>query len=663
MEKRIVTIDFETYFDKDYTLSKIGPIEYIRDFRFRILCAGIKVNNGETKVYEEGELFKVLTSLELDSLDTYTLGHNMAGFDAIILSEAFDIKPAHVIDTIGLARWCGLARSVGCSHAVITAALGNGVKRHGTEWSIGRRCQAEFTKEQWANFKQYCHDDTEQCYNNFKAMLPYIGSKDAIRFISLTADMATRPILELDSVMLHDYIKKLNRDAESSMQSLLSLFHFGSKEEFLKSIRSADKFVALMKQLGVEPPMKRSDAKSKTAGHVVLAPALSKNDLEFKALLDHPDPRVRLLVSTRLERNSSIELTRAERLYKMSLTGLPLPVLLQTFSAHTSRYSAGNSEGATDGLNMQNLSKRGGDMTLRKSIKAPKGFKIVACDSSQIEARMLAYIAGQDDLIEQFREGRDPYSELAEKIFNVPADEIHQGAKSGDKKLKSYRNVGKTSILSAGYGVGVDKYSDTLLRSGVQLDEDLNKHKEIAAKAHAIYRQTNSKIVALWSTGQRVVTNLAVGRSGEFGGANNKLFSYGTEEVVGVVKPVPSVKMNGFNYYLRYPYLHYNGEEFVYDFVKGNSTMQRRLYGAGLIENVTQGLAFQLLMWQACRLQEWFDLFPTANIHDCWIYVVKEEVADVIATVVQEVMSAVPACLDGFPVGCEVEIGDDYTVA
>lgn len=663
MSKRIVTIDFETYFDKDYTLSKMGPIEYIRDYRFTVLCAGVKVDDGATEVYEVERLPKVLNNLELDDLDTYTLGHNMAGFDAIVLSEAYDIKPAHIIDTIAMARWCGLARCVGCSHEAITAALGNGIKQHGTEWSMGRQTRAEFTQTQWENFKQYCHDDTEQCFNNFKKMLPYMQSRDAIMFIGMTADMATRAKLRLDSAMLRDYIKKLNADADASMQNLLSLFHFASKDEFLKSIRSADKFVSLMHELGVEPPTKLSEAKSKTAGHTVFVPALSKNDLEFKALLDHPDPRVRLLVETRLERNSSIELTRATRLYKLSQTDAPLPVLLQTFAAHTSRYSAGNSEGASDGLNMQNLSKRGGDMTLRKSIKAPKGGKIIACDSSQIEARMLAYIAGQDDLIEQFREGRDPYAELAEKIFNVPADEIHQGAKSGDKKLKAYRNVGKTSILSAGYGVGVDKYSDTLLRSGVRLDEDPIKHREMAAKAHAIYRQTNSKIVGLWNKGQQVVLDLAAGRSGSFGGPDGTLFTYVLSKVVGVDKEVPSIKMNGFNYSLRYPNLRQEGREFAYDYIKGNSVMSRRIYGAGLIENVTQGLAFQLLMWQACRIVEWFDLSPAANIHDCWIFIVGEPYAPVLSQVVQGVMSAVPACLSGFPVGCEVEIGDDYTVA
>ena len=1045
LKGRFVTLDFETYYDKDYCLSKMGPIEYIRDHRFAVLCCAIRVDLGETKVYEVDEIADVLRDLHLEREDTVTIGHNIAGFDGLILSEVYGVAPAYIFDTIAVARWCGLARCVASTHEAITAALGNGVKEHGTEWSIGRRTKDDFLPETWEKFKQYCHDDAEQCSENFYKMLDFV-TEDALLFMSLTASMATRPVLQLDTTMLKGYIDKLNADADASMQKLVSLFQFATKAEFLKSIRSADKYCAMLRQLGVEPPMKKSAAKSQTAGHDVMSPALSKNDLAFTALLDHPDPRVRLLVSTRLERNSSIELTRAKRLYNLSLSGKPLPVMLQTFSSHTSRYAAGNSEGATDGLNMQNLAKRGSDLTLRKSIKVPKGMKIVACDSSQIEARMLAYIARQDDLVQQFREGRDPYSELAEKIFHVPAAEIKHGAKNGDKKLKSYRNVGKTCILSClgadtlvltdsgykyivnvseedllwdgekwtnhkgpiyrgektvlnwqglhvtpdhliwdstswntaddvvrtpacwrsavssvvepllmhtlttaahmlnsfissnainvgqyngsvqlvqqeclrlvattvqqdylpilnsldlviqtlnreistgslpscnmndvlhlveltltgwkecvlsnvpvgqqvglssrtlevgkqqdvvlvlkekpmtatsksippmqtfvqtqqyvsdcligllpltrdviipsvkrishtvveglslrlghaesasntylhlmdmiirfylltalttmvamhvatyvsqtnqhklptsvlsllckqlssvlkknyelqkpsetnlsessfpvydilevgdrhcftvwtncgpmlvhncGYGVGSQKFSDTLLRQGVQLDDNVSTHQQLAQRAHAIYRQTNAMIVALWQRGQQIVCDLASGRSGKFGGPNDDLFEYGPYSVLGVDYPVPSIRMKGFDYYIRYPHLRRNTTtgEYEYDFQKGKSVMPRRLYGASLVENVTQGLAFQLLMWQACRVYDTFKLSPIANIHDCWVYAVPEGQAPYVSEVLQIIMSSCPVWMADFPVGCEAEIGDDYTVA
>ena len=58
-----------------------------------------------------------------------------------------------------------------------------------------------------------------------------------------------------------------------------------------------------------------------------------------------------------------------------------MPVMLNAFKAHTSRYTAGNSEGSSDKLNLQNLSKRDpSQLTLRKAVQAPEGMALVACD-------------------------------------------------------------------------------------------------------------------------------------------------------------------------------------------------------------------------------------------------------------------------------------------
>lgn len=664
---RVVTLDFETFFDKDYTLSKMGPIEYIRDSRFNPLCVAIRENQGETVVFED-DIKEHLLSYRLDQSDCITVGHNIAGFDGLVLSEYFGIHPHMIVDTVCMARWCGIARMVGGTHAKVTEWLKNGKKEAGTVVSLGKRTREEFTPEEWAFFKQYCHDDTEQCSKNFYKMLPYM-TNDALKLMSVTAKMATDPVLELDPFRLYNYIVELNAETDASMERLEKLFQFGSREEFKKNVRSAAKFVSMLSQLGVEAPMKVSEAKSKTAGKDVLAPALSKNDLEFTALLEHENPDVRLLVQTRLEQNSSIELTRATRLYNMSLTGRPMPVMLQTFGAHTGRYAAGNSEGATDGTNTQNLSKRQGNLTIRKSICAPKGYKIIACDSSQIEARMLAYLARQDDLVEQFREGRDPYSELAEKIFNVPWQDIKAGAKGGDKKMKMYRNVGKTAILSSGFGVSSQKFSDTLLRQNIKLDDDPRKHLDMATHAHSVYRYNNNMIVGFWRKCQKVVEHMVMGGSGSFAGPEGVSVTYGPMELVGSDKLIPSIKLNGANYILRYPNVRSNGTnprgmtEYVFD---GMSTSfkpaERRIYGCSVCENITQALAFQLLQWQACRMAD-AGLHIIANIHDCWVSIVKEADVEQSVKLVEQIMSSVPEWLPGFPVGCEAEVGDDYTIA
>lgn len=471
----IYAVDFETFWDsKDYTLSKMGPIEYIRDKRFTPQMMSVQCVDDPGQPYvwdnikDRATVRHALEMLEM-SPNVSWCGHNMHGFDALIFSEHYGFHPHRILDTICMARWCGLARLGRESHEALTEMLGHGKKKAGTVVSNGKRWPDDFTPEEQAFFKQYCADDTSQCAANAAAMLPYM-TDDALRFMSITARMATEPVFELDEEMLEGYIRELDAAAEKSRQELLGMFHFPDMTSFLAAIRSSDRFAVMLRALGVEPPMKVSEAKTKTyfgklqaqadAGSAEAAQALanaepvmtyafSKTDLDFLDLLHSDDPRVSLLVQTRLEHNSSIARSRAVTLLKFARDKRPVPVMLSTWKAATGRYSAGVSEGASDALQFQNLSKRDpSKLTLRRAIKAPKGRCIVAVDSAQVEARCLAFVAKETLLVQQFAQGRDPYSELAEAIFGIPWQDIKAGAKAGDKQMKMYRNTGKTGILS-----------------------------------------------------------------------------------------------------------------------------------------------------------------------------------------------------------------------
>lgn len=696
MGVHIITMDFETAWDsKDYTLSKMGPISYIRDPRFYAQLLSVRVDRGPVQVFEHDEIPLILKAMKLEQSDRVVVGHNLSGFDALILSEIYGIHPHNMWDTIPMARWCGVARMTRESHAALTDWFKHGKKEAGTVVSDGKRTKEDFTPEDWAFFKQYCADDTLQCSENFYSMLPYM-TPDALKFMSITARMAVAPAFMLDRQALADYITELDAKAEQARQDISHLFAFSTKEELYEALRSAQTFVSMLNLLGCEAPMKVSEKKTEAArkaledkiaerrmygtdttylerkldnpdDYQVMVPALAKTDLEFLDLLNHPDPRVQQLVAMRLEYNSSGQMSRAKRFYELSETGRPLPFMLKTFYAHTGRYGAGNSEGASDAINMQNISKRNPNMlAIRKAIKAPQGYKVVAADSSQIEARMVAYLANEVELLDQFRHGRDPYAELAEKIFGATAQEIHDGAKSGDKRMKMYRNVGKTAILSAGYGVGARKFSDTLLRQGVKLAANLDEHAEMAKHAHSVYRMSNASIVTLWDRCQRVIDALAVGSSGFFAGPHNDLLEYGLMSVPGASDLVPSIKMpNG--YILRYPNLHAETAEgskrpqYFYDRPKGKNELKTKIYGGSTTENICQSLAFMLLMWQACRMAEQ-GIHLHGNIHDSFAAIVPAEQAEQTAAVMTKCMSEVPDWLPGFPVACEAEIGDDFMV-
>lgn len=663
---RVVTLDFETYFSsKDkYSLTNMGPLEYVRDPRFYVQCVSIRIDKGETYVIEaeHGMDSKVLHALGLERSDTITVGHNLNGFDCLVLSDHYGIRPNMLVDTIPMMHWLGLSRIMSRSHKALTALLKHGIKQAGTVVSDSKRTKEEFTPEEWKFFLQYCHDDTLQCSENFFSMLPFMTA-DALKLMSLTAKMATEPAFIPNSNMLKDYANDLTAQSEQALAKLQHFLHFDSVDDMLRAIRSRSKFPELIANVGGACPMKWSEKQQKEI------PAISKTDLDFTKLLQSDNEKVRLLVQTRLEQNSSIQMSRTQSL--LNFADKPIPIMLSVLNAHTGRYTAGN-EGKSDGLNFQNLSKRDPTkLALRKALQAPQGYKVVACDSSQIEARILAWVSGQNDLVEQFMTGRDPYAEMASKIFHVPAQDIHDAAKSSSdprhNQYKTYRNVGKTCVLSAGYGVGAQKFSDTLLRTKVHLDPDPAKHQEMAQQAHAIYRQSAGAIVQFWRVCDKVAQVLTASTQlGEYGkfGAHNE-FSYGRAIVPLSQTNCAYIAMpNGYRIW--YPNLRFELEGdrnvMLYDRYVHGKVVPNHIYGGGVTENVCQSLAFMMLGWQACRMAD-AGIPLKANIHDAWIAVVPDADAERTKELMEKIMSSTPDWLAGFPVGCEAEIGTDFTIA
>ena len=88
----IITIDFETYYDRDYSLSKLTTEAYIRDERFEVIGCAIKVNDIRTTWYESvDDITRELQSLNLS--DKAILAHNTA-FDGAILSWQYGLHTA-----------------------------------------------------------------------------------------------------------------------------------------------------------------------------------------------------------------------------------------------------------------------------------------------------------------------------------------------------------------------------------------------------------------------------------------------------------------------------------------------------------------------------------------------------------------------------------------
>jgi len=605
----IVTIDFETYYDRDYSLSKMTTEAYVRDPRFEIIGVGVKVNNLQTDTFYGVGVGKFLMSL--DYSNRAILCHNTA-FDGLILSHHFGIRPALWLDTLSMSRPLH-KMTVGGSLKKLADHYGIGVKGTAVINALGKR-RADFTHEELSEYMDYCANDVDLTYELFKILKKGFPPSE-IRIIDQTIRMYTEPTVVLDSLQLSSYLHKIR----SRKEKLLSVV---GGEQARKYLMSNFKFAILLQKLGLEPPTKISPT---TGKHTF---AFAKTDKAFTDLLEHPDPRVSLLVQARLGVKSTIEETRAQALLEASRRG-PLPILLNYYGAHTGRFSGG------DGLNLQNLPSRT-NKEIRRAICAPAGHVLLGCDLSQIEARILAWLAGQNDLVEAFRQGRDVYSEFATKIYGYEVD----------KSKKKERFVGKTAILGLGYGCGGARFKDMLRVGKVTVGDSEAQH------IVDVYRMTNHMIVSLWNKLNSAIQTMA----------NNRMTTIGPLLFAANTVTLP----NGLQ--LRYPHLRSTNDGYMYladsRLVKQHESGQKvpddkwvRLYGAKLAENIVQALARIVITTQMTKLSKYKVVF---QVHDEIVLCVLEDQAEDIEKEVVQIMSNPPSWGKDIPIACESGFAKNY---
>ena len=602
----ILTIDFETYYDRVFSLSKITTEEYVRDPQFETIGVAIKENDNEP-VWFSGSHDEVAGFLRgYDWANSFALAHN-AMFDAAILSWRFDIKPMAWLDTLSMARATDGAE-VGNSLAKLVERYDLG--RKGTEVldALGKR-REDFSSSDLAQYGEYCKNDVELTYKLFLLFLRRFKQSE-LKIIDLTIKMFSEPVLELDQKLLEAHLLEVRYRKEK----LLEDCGIESRDELMSNL----KFAELLKNLGVIPPMKIS----LTTGKETLA--LAKSDEGFKALAEHENPMVQALVAARLGNKSTLEETRTERFINIQKRG-KLPIPLSYYAAHTGRW------GGSDKINLQNLPSRGANGgKLKKAIVAPAGHVIIDSDSSQIEARMLAWWAGQTDLVTAFERKEDVYKIMASSIYSKSVEEI----------TEEERFVGKTTILGAGYGMGAEKFQTQLKTFGTTLS------LEECSLAIGAYRSTYEMIPQLWTAGRHVIDALVKGQTATFGNGVVQVMGYD-----GILLP------NGL--YQRYPNLRMirNDEgknQYVYDNRRGVT----KLYGGKLVENVCQALARCIIVEQMLRIAKKYR--PVLTVHDAIACVAPEQEADEAMAYVMECMSWTPDWAEGLPVACKAGYGKSY---
>jgi DNA polymerase len=331
----------------------------------------------------------------------------------------------------------------------------------------------------------------------------------------------------------------------------------------------------------------------------------------------------------------------------------PLPIPLKYCGAHTQRWSG------DEKLNPQNLpsGRDGRGARLREAIQAPPGYVLVAPDSGQIEARVNAWLWGQEDLLQAYREGRDPYSELAAELYGIPV--IKGGLNS------HLRPVGKAMILGLGFGMGWERFLDGCLTGSI-IGETVEMDEEGAKRAVEFWRTRNYRIVDGWYQLRDALTKM-LGNDDEFR-IGPMLFEPKHKRIL-----MPN------DLYLHYRGLHTrrsekkfkdeDGKDRIvvgydlffqsgYDFKTGEKHWTR-IWHSKLDENIVQCLARIIVGQQALEIAKRYKV--VLLVHDEVVFLAKEEEAEEALAFGLHAMTVPPSWCVDIPLASEGKISRWYT--
>jgi DNA polymerase len=483
--------------------------------------------------------------------------------------------------------------------------------RKGTEVldALGKR-RIDFEDQDLAQYGSYCRNDVELTWKLFNVLQPQFPAKE-LKVIDITLKMFTDPILELNLPLLEQHLEDTKERKEKLLEACLA-----DKD----TLMSNDKFAEILKSLAVEPPTKTSLRTGKEAW------AFAKTDEGFKELASHPDVRVQALVSARLGNKSTLEETRTQRFIDIAKRG-KLPVPIKYYAAHTGRW------GGDDKINLQNLPSRGQNGgKLKKAIVPPEGYVMIDCDSSQIEARIVAWMAGQTDLVDAFEKGEDVYKIMASAIYQ----------KDVAKVSAHERFVGKTTILGAGYGMGAKKFQTQLKTFGMDIEEGE------ASRIIRVYRETYPQIPNLWQEAGRCLEAIYTGRPAPFGLEGVVSFDHIKKGFL-----LPS------GLWQRYETLHQVTDsqgktQFEYKTRRGAV----KLYGGKVVENLCQAIARCVIAEQMVKISKRYKVVLT--VHDAVACIAPKVEAEEAQKYVEECMKWRPDWAHDLPLNCESGIGNSY---
>ena len=633
---KICTVDLETYWSVTHSLSKMSPIAYCMHPDTEIISCAFKFDDGPTEVIF-GEADVIAYANKVDWSQYWVVGHNLSGFDAMILSWRMGIKPKLWGCTLAMARPIH-AKDVGGSLAKLVEHYQLGHKDQSVLMQTKGRNLCDFTEQEIADMKRYNADDVDQCYALLRRLIKQTR-RDEVKLIDMTIRMLVEPQFESNAALLE---KTLFEEGERKKAMLVEASKIlevydalesadTNADAALKLLSSAAKFAAFLRSLDVPVPTKVSPRTGKEI------PALAKTDEDFIALQGHDNPVVATAAAARLEAKSTILQTRIQAF--LDAAGAhpqsKVPIPLKYYGADTTGRWSGW------GYNPQNLPRvnpynpRPSD-ALRKSLVAPPGHKVVVADLSGIELRVNHFLWKVPASVEMYQndpEKADLYKDFASKLYDVPFDDV----------TKEQRQVGKVAHLGLGFGAGWKTFMTVAkLMGGVDITED--ESQDIVNR----WRDAYYEITSGWRTCHAALPTILRGATGK------------AVDPWGMVTPVPE-GLKTPKGLIRYPDLRTErNDDNRMEFVYGHGRNKARIYAGKIDENIVQHLARCVIADNALTVQKITGLNPALMVHDELVYVVPDDEAEETLATVQQVMRTPPEWWPELVTWSEGDIADTY---
>lgn len=672
---RSVIIDFESFYDTKakYSLKDMSYPEFVLDKRFKVF--GMSVNDGKASTWvPANQVPNALAMYQQDIL----VAHNTF-FDAAVLTWRYKFRPAYMIDTLQLANHVfGSSRDINVGGAeggndLANLALRLGLKPKAKNVLVSMNGVHDPDEATLAALAVYSKDDATLARQILNKLLPQMTNADfELWLLDHTIRLYTERPLDIDLAKLEATVKKVDvRRQQAIADSGVTKAVLNSNKQFAAELTSR------LKASKIKLPTKRP-AKPRKDG-VTLIPALAKGDVAFQKLAETVDAKgapssvARLVQARIIERSAVTVAARLATMKKYVDMGIGIPVHLVYYGAHTGRFSGGG------GFNFQNLTSPGRAATqfdrevagmVRECIVAGidpiTGEKrvFVPTDAAQIEARVLAWLAGEQSILGAYATGADLYSDF---IGEVLKEEVHKPGEKDKADMAKYirlgilRQVGKESILGLGYSMGDEKFYSNVKAGGsvkskelVKFVEDGGFGKEIrksnggkttqmAADIVAFYREKYPNIVQFWSDLDKAFRAAITGAIRKVGPLT---FERVGPKAVGIV--LPSGRTLYYRHLRQEVEIRANDKRsLVWKHGKG-----QKVYGGLLAENVTQAVARDILA-ESIHAAEEAGYPVVLHIHDEIVPRVPESQGKAALEFLIKSLSTPPSWGEGMVLGAE----------